>query len=88
MIDFFIIALIIALFFSSIRLFIGPTVWERLLALSLMSSKIMMIIILFAINSEQSFYIDIALVFAVLGFIGTTSLAQFFQNDYKNDKNN
>ncbi len=88
MIEFFIGALVVALFFSSIRLFIGPTVWERLLALSLISSKILMIVILFALNSEQSFYIDIALVFSILGFIGTTSLAQFFQNDYKNDSNN
>ncbi len=78
-----IVVLIITTIFSAVRLFIGPSLWDRLLSLSLISSKIIIIIILTAFMAESTFYLDIALVLALLGFVGTTSLSAFLKKGNK-----
>ncbi len=76
-----IIILIIAAFLSGYRIIIGPSVWDRLLGFSLLCSKIIIIIILYSYENGQSIYLDIGLVFAMLGFVGTTSIAKFLQKN-------
>ncbi len=86
LINIFVVLLIIVAFLSSGRIIIGPSVWDRLLGFSLLCSKIIVIIILYSYANEQSIYLDIALVFAVLGFVGTTSIAKFLQKKQKPNK--
>ncbi len=74
-----IVLLIIAAFAGGIRIIIGPSLWDRLLSFSLLCSKIIIIIVLYSYANGQSFYLDISLVFAVLGFVGTTSISKFLQ---------
>ncbi len=76
-INIIIIILIIAAFISGFRIIIGPSLWDRLLGFSLLCSKIIIIIILYSYVNGQSFYLDIGLVFAMLGFVGTTSISKF-----------
>ncbi len=75
------IALIIASFISTVRIVIGPSLWDRLLGSSLLCSKIIVIIILYSFIHGQSFYLDIALVIAILGFVGTTSVSRFLRKN-------
>ncbi len=83
LINIVVILLIVAAFLSSGRIIIGPSVWDRLLGFSLLCSKIIVIVILYSYANAQSIYLDIALVFAVLGFVGTTSIAKFLQKTKK-----
>ncbi len=76
-----ILILIIAAFVSGYRILAGPSVWERLLGFSLLSSKIIMIMILYSYQNGHSYYLDISLVFALLGFVGTTSIARILRKD-------
>ncbi len=78
-----IFVLIITTIISAVRLFVGPSLWDRLLSLSLVSSKIIIIVVLFALMLQSSFYLDIALVIAMLGFVGTTSLSAFLKKGGK-----
>ena len=80
-----IILLIAATGLTIIRVIIGPSVWDRLLGLSLVSGKIIIIIVIFSFISSQTFYLDIGLAFAILGFIGTSSLAKFLRKDKDKD---
>ncbi len=82
-IDIVIVLLIVVAFLSSGRIIIGPSVWDRLLGFSLLCSKIIIIIILYSYANDQSIYLDIALAFAVLGFVGTVSIAKFLQKTNK-----
>ena len=82
-----IILLLAATVLTGIRVIIGPSVWDRLLGLYLVSTKIIILIVLFAFISSQSFYLDVGLAFALLGFVGTTSLAKFLQKDDKEKEN-
>ncbi len=75
----FIPALIIAAALSGIKVIVGPSLWDRLLGLSLVCSKIIIIIILYSLVVGQSYYLDISLVIAMLGFVGTTSISTFLR---------
>lgn len=61
------------------RVIIGPTIWDRLLGLNLVSSKIIMAIIVFALIIERTFLLDIAIVYSLLGYIGSVLIARFIE---------
>jgi len=60
-----------------IRLIKGPTVWDRLLAMNLVTSKVIVIIITFAYLNEITFLLDFAIVYSLMGFIGTIFISLF-----------
>ena len=62
-----------------LRVILGPTVWDRLLGLNLIAAKVLTAIVLLASQLGESYLLDIALVYAVLGFIGTVLIARFFE---------
>ena len=55
----------------------GPSIWDRLLALSLISTKVILIVVCFASLSETAYLTDIAVVYALLGFITIIFTALF-----------
>jgi len=69
-----------------LRVIKGPSVWDRLQCLSLISTKILLIIVLFASIMDLTYILDIAIVYALLGFIGTVFTAQFLLKRLKGEK--
>jgi multisubunit Na+/H+ antiporter MnhF subunit len=71
--------IIILLLIVSISLIVsGPSDWHRLQGLALFSSKSIILIVLFSLLSDISFILDMAVVYTLLGFIGTMLLARYF----------
>jgi multicomponent Na+:H+ antiporter subunit F len=68
------------------RVVIGPSIWDRLHGLCLISTKILLIVILFASLNNTAYLLDIAIVYALLGFIGTVFTAMFLHGRLKGDK--
>jgi multicomponent Na+:H+ antiporter subunit F len=64
---------------SALRVLIGPTLWDRLLGLNLVTSKLIVIIILIAFIRNESFLLDMALVYALLSFIGIIFISIYIQ---------
>jgi multicomponent Na+:H+ antiporter subunit F len=62
-----------------IRILIGPTVWDRLLGMSLISSKIIVAIVVFAVILDRGFLVDIAIIYSLLGFISSVLIARFIE---------
>ena len=60
-----------------VRIVKGPSIWDRLLGLNLISTKIVIIIIIFASLYETAYLLDFAIVYALLGFLGTIFTARF-----------
>jgi len=60
-----------------IRVIVGPSVWDRLLGMNLIASKIIVIIVLFASINNAAFLLDFAIIYALSGFIGTIFIAMF-----------
>lgn len=68
---------------SLVRVFMGPTVWDRLLGLNLVTSKIVMAIVVFAFLVDRTFLLDVALVYSLLGFIASILIARFIERKGK-----
>lgn len=71
------------IFLVLIRVIMGPTIWDRLLGLNMITAKIIISIIVLAVLTERSYLLDIALVYSVLGFIGTVLIARFVERKGK-----
>jgi multisubunit Na+/H+ antiporter MnhF subunit len=62
-----------------IRVLIGPTVWDRMIGFALFSSKVIVAAILIGIVINRTYMIDVAIIYGVLGFIGTIMIARFIE---------
>ena len=68
---------VVCLVLSVGSIFLAKGLWKRVLASNIAVSLIVMIIILIGLESQISYYLDIALAFALLSFIGTQFFARF-----------
>ena len=78
------ILLCIAIFIAIARILLGPTIADRVIAFD--ASSTMAIAVLFLLSAEfrQAMFVDIAIVYAMLSFIGTIYFARYLeakQND-------
>jgi multicomponent Na+:H+ antiporter subunit F len=80
MIDIVAYVLTAAAMLTAARILIGPTIWDRMLGFNLLSSKLIMIIVVCAIIFERNFLLDIALTYALLGFVSTIFIARFVRD--------
>ena len=64
---------------SALRILIGPSIWDRLLSLNLVTTKLVILIILFASMKELTYLLDIALVYVLLSFTGTLFISVYIQ---------
>ena len=71
--------LVILSILSAIRVIIGPSLWDRLLGLNLVTSKLVMLIILVAFVRQKTFILDLALVYALLSFMGVIFFSIYVQ---------
>jgi multicomponent K+:H+ antiporter subunit F len=69
----FVAAMIVAL----VRLFLGPSAQDRVLAFDTLYINGMLTLLMLGIRFGSSVYFDMALLIAVFGFVGTTALAKF-----------
>lgn len=65
------------------RIIKGPSVWDRLLGLNLFSINMIILMVLYALMTDLSYLLDIAITYALLGFIGIVFIARFIQRKGK-----
>ena len=71
-----IIILILLTFVGLYRAIVGPTPEERIVAINMISTKVTIIIVMIALITSQAFYVDVAIVYALLGFVTTIGLVK------------
>lgn len=71
--------LIIAMFVSFVRLVRGPSLPARVVALDLMGSLTVGIIAVYSVATKQAIFLDVAIVLALIGFLGTVAFAYFVE---------
>ena len=59
------------------RLIIGPSLPDRILALDTMYINAIALLVLFGIYQSSLLYFEVALLIAVMGFIGTVALSKY-----------
>jgi multicomponent Na+:H+ antiporter subunit F len=81
MIDYVVIGCAIFLVILSLvglyRAYIGPRAADRVVAINMISTKITTVIVLIALASKQSSYVNVALVYAMIGFVTTIGVAKY-----------
>ena len=71
------LAIIVAIALALARAFMGPTVYDRILAVNMVGTKTALLIAVFAVLSERTGMIDIALMYALINFIGVVAVLKF-----------
>ncbi|ABG33029.1 K+/H+ antiporter subunit F [Roseobacter denitrificans] len=62
---------------AMVRLVIGPSTGDRILALDTMVMNAIGLIVLLGITQGTSVYFEVTLIIAMLGFVSTVALARF-----------
>ena len=69
--------LALALALNLYRLFTGPAIADRILALDTMVINAIALIVLHGISAGTTIYFEAALLIAMVGFVGTVAYAKF-----------
>lgn len=62
-----------------LRALLGPTVYDRILAINVFGTKTVMFIAVLGFLDGRPEWLDIALVYALINFIGTIAVLKFMQ---------
>ncbi|MBA3043636.1 cation:proton antiporter [archaeon] len=72
-------SLLLFMLFSLIRAALGPTVPDRVVALDTINTLVIAAMILLGAGYKCVIYVDVAIVYAVLSFVGTLYIAKYLE---------
>ena len=61
------------------RALMGPTVYDRVLAVITIGTKTVLLIAVLGFLTERPEFLDLAIVYALINFIGTIAVLKFFE---------
>lgn len=70
-------ALLLALFFAAIRLVLGPSMADRIVALELIASTLMGVLATYAVYYQVPQALDVAVVLALTGFLAAIAVSRY-----------
>jgi multicomponent Na+:H+ antiporter subunit F len=73
------LALLAAMLLMLVRLFAGPSLYDRVLALNAFGTKTVLLIGLVGFLTERPDFMDIALLYALINFVGTIAVLKFLR---------
>jgi len=73
-----VVALFPAMFLALARAISGPTLFDRVLAVNSFGTFTVLMIAVLGFMTDQTDFIDIALTYALINFIGTIAVLKFF----------
>ena len=71
------VALLVAMALGLVRAFLGPTVYDRVLAVNAFGTKTVLMIAVLGFLAGRPEFLDIALLYALINFIGTIAVLKF-----------
>lgn len=73
------LVLVVLIIGATIRLIIGPTAPDRVVALDAINTLVVGILILLSVSYKQTVFVDVAIVYALLAFVGTLYIARYLE---------
>ncbi len=73
------IALLIVMALALIRAFVGPTLYDRILAVNNFGTKTVLLIAVIGFLGGRPEFLDIAIVYALINFISVIAVLRFFE---------
>lgn len=77
-----VIGLIFISLLSIARAYRGPSVLDRVVAMNVITTNVVMIILIFAYLDNSFYYIDVAFVFVLGAFIGTLCILKLLREGH------
>jgi len=74
------IAIFVTMALALTRALLGPSVYDRMLAVNMFGTKIVLLLAVLAMLSGRPDFLDLALTYALINFIGILAALKFFQN--------
>ena len=78
--------LAVMLVFCLIRAVRGPRIADRLVAVNMMGTMVMVSIALLAVVKDQGYLVDICLIYALISFLAVVVLTRIYTGVYREDK--
>lgn len=73
-------AILVTMILAIFRALSGPTVYDRVLAVNMFGTKTVLLLSVVAFLYGRPDFLDLALAYALINFIGVLAVLQFFQN--------
>jgi multicomponent Na+:H+ antiporter subunit F len=73
------VAVVVAMALALVRAFLGPTVYDRVLAVNSFGTKTVLLIAVLGFLAGRPEFLDIALLYALINFIGTIAVLKFIR---------
>jgi len=73
------IAILVIMGIALARAFLGPTVYDRILAVNMFGTKTVLFIAVYGFLTERPDFLDIALVYALINFTGVIAVLKFVE---------
>jgi len=80
-IPFLIVGIVLActILVASYRAIYGPGTWNRIVAVNLIGTKAIMLLIMVGYIIERPHFVDVALMYSIIAFIGTIIIAKYVE---------
>lgn len=73
------IALLVIMAIALVRAFVGPSVYDRIMAVNMFGTKTVLFIAVFGFFTGRPDFLDIALVYTLINFIGVVAVLRFVE---------
>ncbi len=73
------LGILVAMAMALARALLGPTVYDRVLAVNTFGTKTVLLIAVLGFLTDRPEFLDLALVYALINFIGTIAVLKFFE---------
>lgn len=75
------VALLVTMLLTLVRALLGPSLFDRLLAINSIGTKTVLLISVHGFYTGRPEFLDIALAYALINFIGTIAVLKLFEVD-------
>lgn len=79
--------LAVLVIFSIIRSVLGPRIADRIIAINMTGTMIIMIIAILSVFLDENYLVDICLIYAMISFLGVVVLCKVYTGVYLQKKN-
>ena len=74
------LAIMVTMVLALLRAILGPTLYDRVLAVNMIGTKTVLLLSVISYYFERPDFLDLALAYALINFIGVLAVLEFFRN--------
>ncbi|MCR9106416.1 MAG: monovalent cation/H+ antiporter complex subunit F [Gammaproteobacteria bacterium] len=78
-------AILVTMILAIARALVGPSVYDRVLAVNMFGTKTVLLLSVVTFLFGRPDFLDLALAYALINFIGVLAVLQFFENRHQDD---